>query len=53
MGSVEGSTVRNLIDYTFHLIEETGIITRNWVDSAYDKDYWIGLVNAAFNLRVS
>ena len=29
-----------------------GISTRNWVDSAQDKDYWRALVNAALNLRV-
>ena len=28
-------------------------ITRNWVDSAQDGDYWRVLVNAALNLRVS
>ena len=28
------------------------INTRNWVDSAQDRDYWSALVNAAFNLRV-
>jgi hypothetical protein len=27
-------------------------ITRNWVNSAQDKDYWRALVNAALNLRV-
>ena len=26
--------------------------TRNWVDSAQDRDYWKTLVNAALNLRV-
>ena len=25
----------------------------NWVDSAQDRNYWIALVNAALNLRVS
>ena len=29
-----------------------GIDTRNWVDSAQDRDYWKALVNAALNLRV-
>ena len=32
--------------------KEIGINSRNWVDSAQDKDYWRALVNAAFNLRV-
>ena len=26
--------------------------TRNWVDSAQDRDYWRALMNAALNLRV-
>jgi len=34
-------------------LEEIGINTRNWVVSAQDRDYWIHLVNAALNLRVS
>ena len=34
-------------------IKEIGINTRNWVDSAQDRDYWRALVNAALNLRVS
>ena len=29
-----------------------GINTRNWVDSAQDRDYWRALVNVALNLRV-
>jgi hypothetical protein len=33
-------------------LEEIGINAGNWVDSAQDKDYWRGLVNAALNLRV-
>jgi hypothetical protein len=30
-----------------------GIISRNWVDSARDRDYWRVLVNVALNLRFS
>ena len=33
-------------------LKEIGINTRNWVDSAQDRDYWRTLVNAALNLRV-
>ena len=34
-------------------LKEISINTRNWVDSAQDRDYWRSLVNAALNLRVS
>ena len=33
-------------------LKEISINTRNWVDSAQDRDYWRALVNAASNLRV-
>jgi len=33
-------------------LKEIYINTRNWVDSAQDRDYWRALVNAALNLRV-
>ena len=33
-------------------LKEQGINTRNWVDSAQDRDYWRVLVNAALNIRV-
>ena len=33
-------------------LKEVSINTRNWVDSAEDKDSWKVLVNVAFNLRV-
>ena len=28
-------------------LKEIGISTRNWVDSAQDRDYWRAFVNAA------
>jgi hypothetical protein len=31
-------------------LKKIGINTRNWVDSAQDRDYWRSLVNAALNL---
>ena len=33
-------------------LTEIGIITKTWVDSAHDRDYWKALVNEALNLRV-
>ena len=33
-------------------LEEIGINAGNWVDSAQDRYYWRGLVNAAMNIRV-
>ena len=33
-------------------LKEIGINTRNWVDSAQDKDYWRSIVNATLNLLV-
>ena len=33
-------------------LKEIGISTRNWIDSAQDRDYWRALVNATLNLRV-
>ena len=33
-------------------LEEIGISTDNWVDSAQVRDYWRAVVNAALNLRV-
>ena len=33
-------------------LKEMGINTRNWVDSAQDRDYWRTLVNAILNIRV-
>ena len=34
-------------------LKEIRIYTRNWVDSAQDREYWRTFVNAALNLRVS
>ena len=34
-------------------LKEMGINTRNWVDSAQDRDFWRALLNATLNLRVS
>jgi hypothetical protein len=34
-------------------LKEIGIDTRNWVDSAQDRDYWIALLNATLNHRAS
>ena len=34
-------------------LKEIGTNTRNWVDSARDRDYWRVLVNVALNLRIS
>ena len=33
-------------------LKEIGFDTRNWVDSAQDRDYWRVFVNAANNFRV-
>ena len=33
-------------------LEEIGINSGNWVDSAQERDYWRALVNAALNLLV-
>ena len=33
-------------------LEEISINAGNWVDSAQDKDYWRGFVNAVLNLRI-
>ena len=33
------------------VLQEIGINTRNWVDSAQDRDYCRALVNPSLNLR--
>ena len=32
-------------------LKQIGVNTRNWVDSAHDRDYWRTLVIAALNLH--
>ena len=32
-------------------LEEMGVNTRNWIDSAQDREYWRALVNKALNLQ--
>ena len=32
-------------------LKEIGIYTRNWIDSAQDRDYWRALVNAPLDLH--
>ena len=39
-------------DYIRMDLKGIGINTRNWVDTAQDRDYWRAFVNAALNLRV-
>ena len=34
-------------------LKDIAIDTRNWVDSAEDRDYWRALVNATLNVRVA
>ena len=47
-----GSPRRRWVDNIRMDLKEIGIISRNWVDSAQDRDYWRALVNVALNLRV-
>jgi len=46
LGSTRCRWEGNIMD-----LKEIGINTRNWIDSAQDKDYWRVIVNAALNLR--
>ena len=46
-----GRPRRRLEDNIRMDLEEIGINTGNWVDSAQDSNYWRTLVNAALNLR--
>ena len=34
-------------------LKQIGTNTRNWVDSAQDRDYWRALVNGALSLGIS
>ena len=34
-------------------LKEIGIVTKNWIDSAQDRNYWRALVNAALTLLFS
>jgi hypothetical protein len=47
-----GRPRRRLKDNIIMYHKEIGIITRNWVVSAQNMDYWRALVNSALNLRV-
>ena len=33
-------------------LKEIGSNTKNWVDSAQDRDYWRALVNESLSLRI-
>ena len=41
-----GGPRRRWEDNSKRKVEEIGINTRNWVDSAQDRNYWRALVNA-------
>ena len=43
---------RNWEDNIRMNLKEMGINTRNWVDTAQDRDYWKALVNGVLHLRV-
>ena len=38
-------------DYIRKDLKEICINTRNWVDSAQDRDFWRALMNAALNCK--
>ena len=33
-------------------LNKVGMNTRNWIDSAKDRDYWGALANATLNLQL-
>jgi hypothetical protein len=47
-----GSSRRRWEDDIRMDLKEIRIDTRNWVNSAQDRDYWRTLVNPTLNLRV-
>ena len=47
-----GRSRRRWEDNVRMILKEIGINTRNWVDSAQDRDYWRAFLNATMNLRV-
>ena len=47
-----GRTWRRWEDNIRMNLKDMGSNTRNWVDSAQDRNYWRVLVNAELNLRV-
>ena len=47
-----GSPRRRWEDNIRMNLKEMGINTKDWVDSAQDRDYWKAFVNAKFILRV-
>ena len=34
-------------------LKEIGFNSRNWIDSAQDRDYWRAFVNSVLDLRIS
>ena len=46
-----GRSRRKLEDNFRMNLNEIGVNTRKWVESAHDRDYWRALVNGALNLR--
>ena len=34
-------------------LEEVGVKTKNWVDSAQDRDYWRAIVDPTLNLWIA
>jgi hypothetical protein len=46
-----GRPSRKWEDYIKMFFKDIGIITKKWVDSAQDRDYWRALVNVTLNLQ--